>query len=348
MTTMFKYSLITLDKNLIRNDQDNINCKISFRTHGMIHENSFSFKKTVWYESYFKKGLFQNLFSLQDNLPFSGILPPAVKYHVPGIIVFERPPSYQMVQYAPTSMGEISEDTEIKTYRIAIPWQLYIVSYNSDYFLCNNVKMFFMNSSLNFIDQPLYMPTLPNFYTNGSLCRPMYASMAEVDGYAKNLSGILSSAYDWVWNSGFNHDLTENLHHLAKIQKTPFVLAESCSFNSWSHNYRISPENVSLILNKWQSIDMSDILKLQWPNPSLTTSFDNDASWYYENDPDRFDIDTDEENWLEDLPVMHSIQQTYEHVMKAVLIDPDYSINLKNATGSFYRNMINSFNSIEI
>jgi hypothetical protein len=134
MTTMFKYSLITLDKNLIRNDQDNINCKINFRTHGMIHENSFSFKKTVWYESYFKKGLFQNLFSLQDNLPFSGILPPAVKYHVPGIIVFERPPSYQMVQYAPTSMGEISEDTEIKTYRIAIPWQLYIVSYNSDYF----------------------------------------------------------------------------------------------------------------------------------------------------------------------------------------------------------------------
>ncbi len=347
MTTMFKYSLTTLDNNFITRDQNNINSKISFKAHGIVYEKSFSFKKT-WYDSSFKKGLFQNLRSTQSRLSFSGILPPAIKYHVPGLIVFERPPSYQMVQYTPMTMSEISGDSEIKTYRIAIPWQLYIVSYNSVDFLCNNVKMFFMDSSLNFINQPLYMPTLPNFYTNGALCRPMYSSMAEVNGYTKDLSGVLVSAYNWVWNSGFNHDLSENLHHLAKIQKKPFELAESCNFNIGSHNYRISPENVSLILDKWQGIDVSDILKLKWPNPSLTTSFENDAGWYYEYDSDRFDIDTDQENWIEDMPTLHLVEQTYAHVIRASILEEDYYINLRNINGSFDKNMIDSFNSIEI
>ena len=48
----------------------------------------------------------------------------------------------------------------------------------------------------------------------------MYESMEDIDGYSKDLSGVIASAYDWIWNSGFNHDLTENFYHVIR-QRVP-------------------------------------------------------------------------------------------------------------------------------
>jgi hypothetical protein len=61
-------------------------------------------------------------------------------------------------------------------------------------------------------DQPVYSPVLPNFFGNGQLCRPFYPTLDDVDKYSKDISGVIASAYDSIWNSGWNLDLYETLN----------------------------------------------------------------------------------------------------------------------------------------
>jgi hypothetical protein len=274
------------------------------------------FSKNVKISDSFDKEFFIKNIMHKNVADFSGILPPAIKYNIPGLIVFERPPTYQVLQYIPNPVSEINDDSEPATYRIPIPWQLYVISYDQRTYLTNYVRMFFMNSSLNSPHQNVFMPTLPNFFTNGLLCRPMYESMDDVNRYSKDLLGVISSAYDWIWNSGYNHDLTENLNYALKMKSFQQFLDKKFLENQHaysSYHIRTSPYILQSILSAWEKIPFENILTVNWPNPSLTQSFEEDVEYYMENDYDRFGVEDSD-----DLPILYQEEQTFIQVIEAI------------------------------
>jgi len=329
MITNFKYSSIAVESNLL--GETLIVNDLDFCTHS-VNQKNFS-KVRIPYNQYsnnvpipnqFMSSVINNV-KKQTNLN-SNLLPPAVKYSYPGLAVFERPPTYRMVQYIPSSAYEITDKHEPQIYRIPIPWQLYIIFYDPVNFYCTSVKMFFMQSSLLSADQTLFMPPIPNFFTNGALCRPMYEGMEDIERYSKDLSGVIASAYDWIWNSGFNHDLSENIFQL-KTQNKPVEITsdkgvvELSNYHGFSRH--VTCQYLQRVLKAWEKIDINDVLNLVWPNPSLSQSFEADPSYYRSYDPDRFDVNCEEGECSEEncgcFPELRDEIQTFETVMTATL-----------------------------
>lgn len=136
---------------------------------------------------------------------------PGVRYLDNGLVLFERPPTQKLIDISADFRDEINDDTSLYTYYISIPWQVYIASYNPNDMRLYDVKMFFTHSSLLSSEQKVYAPPMFNFFSNGKLCRPFFEDMDDVTKYPQSIGGIMASAYDWIWNSGFNFDITENI-----------------------------------------------------------------------------------------------------------------------------------------
>jgi len=208
----------------------------------------------------------------------SGFLPPGVKLISDGFIVYERPPTFKTIFYSPTFADQVTDDS-INAYSIAVPWQLYIAQFSDDY-LCSDVYMYFMDTPLQSLDQRVYMPTIPNFYTNGLLCRPRFATMDEVTRYSLDVSGVIASSYDWVWNNGTNNDLTESLVHLL-LQNMSGQIATLSSqkmplhfkYNRISSMSYFSSDEVTSVLASWETLSLDDIMSYKWPNPSRGKTF---------------------------------------------------------------------------
>lgn len=344
MITKFKYSYISLEKNESIWDEDQkADVSLAYNTYNMEYNFNLNDKLKK------NKGFIKSLLDINKKEIVSNIVPPAIKYHSHGVVVFERPPSYQVIQYAPQNVGGIDENTPIHIYRIPIPWQLYIMTYDPDKYFCGSVRMLFMKSSLSSPEQNMYMPPILNFFTNGLLCRPMFDKMDDVDGYSKDLSGVIASAYDWIWNTGFNHDLTENFYHVIR-QKKPVELMTSylnLGQNVNTHGYYrgMSPVHIQSILRDWESLNLDNILDFDWPNPSLTQSFEGDRGYYVEHASDRFDFDSESSDPSEsiDLSDLYSEPQTYRQIIHAFLEGEDSPVR---GPYSIDKSFLESFNSL--
>jgi len=344
MITKFKYSYISLEKyESIWNEDQKADVSLGYHTYNMEYNFNLNDKLKK------SKGFIKSLLDINKKEIVSNIVPPAIKYHSHGVVVFERPPSYQVIQYAPQNVSNLDENTPIHIYRIPIPWQLYIMTYDPDKYFCGSVRMYFMKSSLSSPEQNVYMPPIPNFFTNGLLCRPMFDKMNDVDGYSKDLSGVIASAYDWIWNTGFNHDLTENFYHVIR-QKKPVKLMTSYlnlgpNVNTHGYYRGMSPTHIQGILGDWESLDLDNILDLDWPNPSLMQAFETDRGYYCEHDPDRFDIDFDRDDPSEsiDLSDLYAESQTYRQVINAFLEGEDSPVR---GPYSIDKSFLESFNSL--
>jgi len=353
MLTDFEYSIISTDNDHSLDVEFNLSgIKYSHHTtgEGSIPRSYFDHGVKI------QDGFFESLITSSQGKVSSGILPPALKYYYPGAIVFERPPCYQVIQYIPETvegMGQEDEDWDeedhVQMYRIPIPWQLYVIEYDAKNYICNNVRMFFMNSSLTSVDQNVYMPPLPNFYTGGQLCRPMFSSYTELDRYPKDISGVIASAHDWIWNSGFNHDLTENIYHV-KLQHSPRqfssnLVLESVAHSSWWRC--VSPNTIHSLLKEWEAYPIEDVLNLIWPNPSLGKTFDADREWYANGGSDRFDICAEEEeDFLDQIGPLHEIEQTYADIIHHMTNNNSHSVFIHNR--NFSRDLVNAISNIKI
>lgn len=173
----------------------------------MNYYNSFSPKKDPYYSS-------------PDSLD---VIIPGLRYFSPGIIIFERPPSYQHVSVYFDHRDNINEDSEDQTFYLPIPWQVYIATYNPEDMRLIDVRMYFTHDTLHSVDQPLFAPPIFNFFSNGKLCRPFFESIDDIEKYDKTINGLIAASFDWVWNSGFNLDITENISQfLLKKKFTQF------------------------------------------------------------------------------------------------------------------------------
>lgn len=218
----------------------------------------------------------------------TGILPPGVLYLKDNFLVFERPPTYQNIFIVYRRLEDSDYDEqETECFRILVPWQLYMVHFD-DRFYTNSVRMHFMNSPLQFLDQQVFMAPLCNLYSSGNLCRPFFESIDDIERYPSNYSGVVQSAYDWVWNSGTNLDLTESVFQYykqiyANEDFNSFVPKISTfELNTISQNFTsnyCSKDLVRFLYRFWESnINHDNISTFQWPSNSKKYSFIADYS----------------------------------------------------------------------
>lgn len=248
---------------------------------------------------------------------------PGVRYMTPGIVVFERPPSYQHVSVSLAYRDDINEETEFSEWYLPIPWQVYVAAYNPADMRIIDVKMFFTNSTLYSVDQPVYAPPLFNFFSNGKLCRPFFESMDDFEKYPQNISGVIAAAFDWVWNSGFNKDITENISEFIyrkrylqfeKYITDPSLLSTFIKIKS--NPLTGIPSNLHSIYinglyNAWECVPIEEISSLTWSPYSSTDYFYQEINSYntrslielyinqndlsvHEYDDDHYDEDGDE------------------------------------------------------
>jgi hypothetical protein len=251
-------------------------------------DESYSYNSESIYD-YYSSFLFPKI----DNLDFSSkdldslILPPGVRYLTPGLIVFEKPPSYKIVSIFDDYKDTLNQNTNLTDYYLPIPWQVYIASYNPQDMRLYSVKMFFSNTSLLSVDQPVFTPPLQNFYANGNLCRPFFSSMEDIEKYSQDYSGIIASAYDWVWNTGFNLDITQNISEFIfskkYLQFQPYLTANLDKVNLSSLNSiplcsiprNLQPSYIHQLFSLWQKVPLDQINNISFSNPSFTDYYDN-------------------------------------------------------------------------
>lgn len=236
--------------------------------------------------------ILSQLSSFVRNLTFdanfsenTGIMPPGVLYIDSNVIIFERPPQYQNIQLIPQVVENIDYDRcHTKLYRLPIPWQVYICSYSiyGGRYYPNSIRMYFMDSSLTGSDisnHRIYLPTLPNFYTSGLLCNPMYASMDDIERYDNNISGVIQASYDWIWNTGTNLDLTMNIVEAffqlipLKAKNIPTIFDKDLSNHApqvYISSFYLDFSSVDFFFNLWEQFDLHEVSSLTWPNSSTS------------------------------------------------------------------------------
>ena len=296
--------------------------------------------------------IFSFLNSLDKRNIESGLLPPGFRVSIPGCVIFERPPSMQLVQYIDATVesisnyeeqgsyyedddeesGEYHEELNSYTYRIPVPWQLYIATYSTNpasMYRVTSIRMYFMNGPLNNPDVQVYAPYINNFFANASLCTPMFDTIDEIERYPQNVAGVIASAYDWVWNTGFNADLREclDLNFSSYVSsKNPLIAGFRQKYQNRDFGYL----NIYPAFYKYLSdFTPADIINLEWATPSYAHHYDLDRQLLFSNDkklmeefkesdyynPDSSDLFYDFKRWL---PDQQQTKKTYSDIINSM------------------------------
>jgi len=269
---------------------------------------------------------FSSFSKVKSNSIDTGLLSPGLKAIGTNYIIFEKPPCFKNIFYVPSSKHEVTEGLENQhIFRIPIPWQLYFVKFNKDMYTYE-VRMFFMKTSLTSVDQELFLPSLPNFYTNAMLCPPTMDKMDDVDRYSKNHAGVMQCAYDWVWNSGTNHDLTEAclqvpfqlnqndsiLKHLPQLIYDNYFKYDGIS-SRHSSRYSANFKQIVHLFTAWEKSSLFEVCNLSWPNISGSKSnfsyhdIESDIEGYYDH-LYNFISDQDEDQSLNEDDINYMIE----------------------------------------
>ncbi len=286
--------------------------------------------------------IYQNYFALTNPLQNSFVdgspYFPGVRFLAPGIVVFERPPTYQIIDLDHDYRDNINDDTNSSQYYIPIPWQVYVCIYNPTDMRLHSVKMFFANSFLSDADQTVYCPPLFNFYSNGNLCRPFFASMEDIEKYPQDINGIIASAYDWVWNSGFNFDITENIAQFLSSKKFE-------QFEPWAETK--APKSVQFLVDNpiyglprlthksyfqslfkcWESVPLDQISNIVWSNYTKAEFYYQEinnvsSDFFYDYissngitvcEDDYDEDDEEHEHWCEDCVPSDVVRESLEY-----------------------------------
>ena len=215
----------------------------------------------------------------------SSLLIPGLRYTAPGILVFERPPTKKLIQYVDYDLDglcqleEEEDQPDIYENYIPIPWQVYIVTYSlnpASKYRVTSVRMYFSSTPLNHPDTTLYMPYVNNFFTNGFLCNPRFDTYDEISRYSQDLQGAISSAYDWIWNTGFNKDLYECVTETVKQTLNKNNIVNKLTSSKVYFNYTTVHQFYELLSN----YEPHDVVLEQWANPSRNMYFTQDRAYY--------------------------------------------------------------------
>lgn len=224
--------------NLVLDEEDRITAtlRIESGSHVKIADELPSEKLTAKYQE-----------KLRHEAP--EILPPAVRYISPerNLLIWERPPSYITVNYSPKKQSYLSASGDSAyVYRLPVPWQVYVIGYNSQYVM-HTIYMYFRTAPLSNESKDVCLPPLSNFYATGKLCQAVYDDIPD----ATNLFQMLNNAYEMIWNSGFNDDLYDSMNNC--IQRA-----------GRNHPFLMSGADIPGTYNRWGKLGLDKIMELQW------------------------------------------------------------------------------------
>ena len=224
------------------------------------------------------------------------VLFPGVRYIGDNIAIFEMPPTKKLISYV-EAYRESEHDNSAKEFYISLPWQVYIATFDAKNMRVQQVQMYFSSSPILSFNHRLYLAPLLNFYSSGVLCRPMFSTMEDYEKYPVNVSGVIASAYDWVWNSGSNFDITEGISEfiVSKCWKKMLeystlnpdikerITISFTNFRSTQVN-KMSVTMVSDFYKLWQSVPIENILDCDWMSFCVKESyFAAESAYYYDS-----------------------------------------------------------------
>lgn len=185
-----------------------------------------------------------------------GTAVPAPDPFIPGIryisssqnvVVLERPPTYKMISFTPVVKDEAKYDQIDKyLFRVPIPWQVYLIALDHSFNIIN-LFMFFRTAPLASLNDQLYYPYFPNFYTDSRVCK---ASLNSIQHYEPTLQGACSAAYNMIWSSGFNLDVHKTLDYYStnKYWSLLFKTNYATNMNAYSafynHLEKMTPQSM--------------------------------------------------------------------------------------------------------
>lgn len=154
-----------------------------------IAEKVTNIRHTIQKEEYVKEGETDaalDIFSIKE------MIPPSVRWMDPlsGTYVFEYPPQERMIY----TSGML--EPEQTTYRIPLPWQIYICTLNKQK---RDVKFFTRTSQLTSLDDVINHQFMPNIYRSGTPCDGAVgtsAALGPIDRCRQMIDGI--------WMTSFN------------------------------------------------------------------------------------------------------------------------------------------------
>lgn len=191
----------------------------------------------------------------------SGVLPPVVRWVSPAGrgVLFERPPQEVTINYFGVKQDAIDEQKTNQQYTLQLPWMLYAVLFDPK-FRPAKIRMYAMANSMQGANDHLMMLPLPNIYATGEFCLPLQNQWVTDDAVWTMADGI-NAAYDQIWESGFNRDVTD-LVTRAYSEKAPKQIFANPHPNAKAAN----------IMKVWERASRNDIKKWKWMGAGVRVS----------------------------------------------------------------------------
>ena len=177
----------------------------------------------------------------------------------------------------------------------------------------------------------------------------MFDSSWEINRYSQDLAGVISSAYDWVWNTGFNADLHECVDQTVnqKHKDNEIVKSFREKYSSGEYHHHSFHQAFYSHMSKYS---IEDVVNLPWANPSYTSYHDNDYRYMLQNQITDFEPEQSDElsvmdQFKEYIGPSFDIVKSYSDIIKSMFfLDPKYTSRNYN---SVVNPLSNTFNDID-
>lgn len=196
----------------------------------------------------------------------SGLLAPALRWISKDkrMVVFERPPMIANIEYYPVKRDEILPPEMMKktlrSYEVPIPWTVYLVYFDAEYTPVET-RVYARNSPLQSMKSEVGLLPILNLYGSSKLCNPIFEKYEAME---PTIANGFNSAYNAVWNSGFNFDLMDAVTGAMQAGvpfpdfKTGQTLGGTNSIDVW--------------FKYWSKLSLADVLTCEWPIPGQKTN----------------------------------------------------------------------------
>lgn len=206
---------------------------------------------------------FQENFDLtfSSNSSRPSLLPAGLLYVGSSLVVFERPPRYQEINFVAESQSNarrLSKET-YSTFNVPLPWQVYIGKFHSNGSI-ESVWMYFSDTEIESVilgpnrigifnksQTALHFPALTNVYSDFHFCIDDTVYYADDD----SIENRMNSIYTAVWDTVFNLDLIDGFNHVFSNTK-PAVLSKVKTPGLNNHQ--------TVYFKAWQSMTIQEVL----------------------------------------------------------------------------------------
>lgn len=200
-----------------------------------------------------------------------GFMPPAVRYVSLSqkVLIFEGLPGFKTISFS-SKPKNLVKPNNTWTYNIAVPWQLYVVNFDSSFRIVN-LYAFYTKGPINNLNAQLYKIPLTNVYSDGRICMPKIKDTASKN---EDLGVMVADAVARFWSSSFNMDLYDNLSHYNCLDLT------QKNRNLFKELKIDAPQTPFDYINFFSSLDISQILDFNFvPGQNLKSFIHNPISY---------------------------------------------------------------------